>query len=100
VVVNGEITVTFDDIEGAAATVRRVAANIDTLLSDLRVMLRPLVAEWGGAAAANYQYQQHVWDSSAADLHGVLLRIAAVLDGSHGSYADAEAELRNMWGSR
>lgn len=95
---NGEITVTFDDIEGAAAAVRAVAANVDTLLSDLRVMLRPLVAEWTGAAAANYQYQQHVWDQAAEDLHGVLLRIAAVLEESHGSYVDAEAQLRNMWG--
>lgn len=95
--VGGEITVTFDDIEGAAAAVRGVAANIELLLADLRTMLRPLVAEWSGAAAVNYQYQQHVWDAAAEDLHGVLLRIAAVLQNSHGSYTDAESELRNMW---
>jgi 6 kDa early secretory antigenic target len=97
VAVSGEITVAFDDIEGAAAAVRAVAANVDTLLADLRTMLRPLVAEWDGAAALNYQYQQQLWDSSAEDLHGVLLRIAAVLENSHGSYTDAESELRNMW---
>lgn len=97
VAANGEITVTFDEIEGAAAAVRRVAANIDMLLTDLVVMLRPLVAEWTGSAAMNYQYQQHVWDLAAADLHGVLLRIAAVLDDSYGSYTDAESELRNLW---
>jgi WXG100 family type VII secretion target len=60
-------------------------------------MLQPLVAEWAGAAAANYQYQQRAWDAAAEDLHGVLLRIAAVLQNSHGSYTDAESELRNMW---
>ncbi|HEV2347720.1 MAG TPA: WXG100 family type VII secretion target [Actinocrinis sp.] len=97
---SGEITVTFDDIEGAAAAVRGVAANVDMLLTDLRAMLRPLVAEWAGAAAVNYQYQQHVWDLAAEDLHGVLLRIAAVLDESHVSYIDAEAQLRNMWGGQ
>lgn len=96
-VVNGEINVTFDDIEGAAAAVRSVAANIDTLLSDLRIMLQPLVADWDGAAAANYQYQQHVWDSAARDLHGVMMRIATVLDNSHGSYVDIESGLRNLW---
>ena len=79
VVVNGEITVAFDDI------------------ADLRIMLRPLAAEWDGAAALNYQYQQQVWDSSAEDLHGVLLRIAAVLENSHGSYTGAESDLRNLW---
>ena len=97
--VSGDIAVTFDDIEGAAAAVRAVAGNIDTLLADLRTMLRPLVAEWTGAAAANYQYQQHVWDGAAEDLHGVLLRIATVLETSHGSYTDAESQLRNLWGS-
>ncbi len=97
VAANGEITVTFDEIEGAAAAVRAVAANIDTLLADLRTMLRPLVAEWAGAAAMNYQYQQHVWDLAAEDLHVVLLRIAAVLDDSHGSYTVAESQLRNLW---
>jgi len=97
VVVNGEITVAFDDIEGAAAAVRAVAGNVDTLLADLRIMLRPLAAEWDGAAALNYQYQQRVWDSSAEDLHGVLLRIAAVLENSHGSYTSADSDLRNLW---
>ena len=97
-VASGEITVTFGDIEGAAAAVRGVAANIDTLLADLRIMLRPLVAEWAGTAAMNYQYQQHVWDLAAEDLHAVLLNIAAVLENSHGSYTDAESALRNMWG--
>jgi WXG100 family type VII secretion target len=99
VVANGEITVVFGDVEDAAARVRSVSANIDTLLSDLRAMLRPLAEEWTGAAAANYQYQQHVWDSASQDLHGVLLRIAAVLENSHGTYVDAESQLRNLWGS-
>ena len=97
VAANGEINVTFDDIEGAAAAVRGVAANIDMLLTDLHTMLSPLVAMWTGSAATNYQYQQRAWDLAAEDLHVVLLRIAAVLETSHGSYTDAEAELRNLW---
>ena len=67
------------------------------LLNDLRGMLRPLTAEWTGTAAAAYQYQQHVWDVAAADLHGVLLRIAGVLATSHGSYVEAEAQLHSLW---
>ena len=98
-VVSGEINVVFGDVEDAAARVRRVGASIDTLLADLRTMLRPITAEWTGAAAMNYQYQQHVWDLAAEDLHGTLLRIAAVLESSHGSYVDADAQLRNLWGN-
>jgi WXG100 family type VII secretion target len=99
VVASGEISVVFGDVEDAAARVRGVSANIDMLLSDLRAMLRPLAAEWTGVAAANYQYQQHVWDLAAEDLHGVLLRVATALENSHGTYVDAESQLRNLWGS-
>jgi len=99
VVASGEISVAFGDVEEAAARVRSVGANIDMLLTDLRAMLRPLADEWTGAAAANYQYQRHVWDLASEDLHGVLLRIAAVLENSHGAYVDAESQLRNLWGS-
>lgn len=96
--VSGEINVHFDDVEGAAVAVRSVSANIDTLLADLRTMLRPITVEWTGAAAIAYQYQQHVWDLAAEDLHATLLRIAGVLATSHGSYVDAESALQNLWG--
>jgi early secretory antigenic target protein ESAT-6 len=99
VVVSGEITVTFGEVEDAAAKVRSTSANIDMLLNDLRSMLRPLIADWTGAAAVNYQYQQHMWDAASEDLHSVLLRIAAVLETSHGSYVEAESELRSLWGN-
>ncbi|MGH6655754.1 MAG: WXG100 family type VII secretion target [Actinocrinis sp.] len=94
---NGEITVTFGDVEDAAVKVRSVSGNIDMMLADLRTMLRPLAAEWAGAAAESYQYQQHLWDQAAEDMHSVLLRIAAVLETSHGSYVEAETELRDLW---
>ncbi len=96
--VSGEINVHFDDVEGAAVAVRGVGANIDGLLADLRTMLRPITTEWTGAASIAYQYQQHVWDLAAEDLHATLLRIADVLANSHGSYVDAESTLRNLWG--
>ncbi len=96
-VANGEITVTFGDVEDAAVRVRAVGGNIDMLLADLRTFLRPLAAEWGGAAAENYQYQQHMWDLAAEDLHTVLLRIASALETTHGSYVEAEDELRSLW---
>ncbi len=99
VVVSGEITVSFGDVEDAAAKVRSTGASIDLLLADLRSMLRPITAEWTGAAAMNYQYQQHIWDLAAEDLHSVLLRIAAVLETTHGSYVEAEATLRSLWGT-
>lgn len=98
-VVDGEITVQFGDVEDAAVAVRGVAAHIDGLLADLRNMLRPITVEWTGEAALAYQYQQHVWDLASEDLHNTLLRIAEVLSNSHGSYVNAEAELRNLWGN-
>jgi ESAT-6 family protein len=97
VAASGEISVRFADIEDAAANVRRTGANIDTLLSDLQAMLRPVVAEWTGIASTNYQYQQHVWSTAAQDLHAVLLQIAAALENSHLSYTEAEGKLHQLW---
>lgn len=77
--------------------VRSVGANIETLLADLRTVLRPLAAEWTGAAAENYQSQQALWDSAAQDLHAVLLRIASALDTSHTAYVDTESQLHSLW---
>jgi len=97
VAASGEISVRFADIEDAAAAVRRTAANIDMLLGDLTAMLRPITAEWTGAAAESYQYQQHVWGSAAEDLHAVLLQVASVLDNSHQSYSEADSSLHQLW---
>jgi WXG100 family type VII secretion target len=99
VAASGEISVRFADVEEAAAAVRRTAANVDMLLSDLRSMLRPIAAEWTGAASGNYQYQQHIWDLAAQDLHAVMLQIAAALENSHASYTEAETSLHQLWGN-
>ena len=94
---SGEIAVRFGDIEDAAARVRSTSANIDTLLADLKTMLRPITELWTGEASTNYQYQQHLWDLAAEDLHAVLLRVAAVLETSHSSYVEAEGALDHLW---
>ena len=96
-VVSGEISVKSADVEHARDRVRTVAGNIELLLSDLRTMVRPIVAEWTGTAGENYQYQQQLWQTAADDLHAVLLRIAAVLDNSAASYTEAESHLHQLW---
>jgi early secretory antigenic target protein ESAT-6 len=100
VVASGEISVKFADIEDAGARVRAVAAAIEQLLGDLAVTLRPIAAEWTGEAAANYQYEQHQWQTAADDLHTVLLQIATVLDTSHITYHQAETDLHRLWGAQ
>lgn len=95
---SGEIAVRFADIEDAAAAVRRTAANIDMLLGDLTAMLGPITAEWTGMAAESYQYQHHLWQSAAQDLHAVLLQVAAALTNSHQSYSEVDSTLHQLWG--
>jgi early secretory antigenic target protein ESAT-6 len=99
VVGSGEIAVNVDDIVGGADRVRAVAANVELLLGDLGAMLRPIAAEWTGAAAISYQYQQRLWQAAAEDLHSVLLQIAAVLEKTHTSYSEAESGLHRIWGA-
>ena len=93
----GHLLVTFAALEDAAAHADTVAGHIDQELDDLRAYLAPLVASWTGQAAADYHTLQARWDSSAADLNGVLRQIAGALRMAHGNYARAESHNASIW---
>lgn len=94
---DGRITVTFEDIENARDKVYATAGAIDNLLSDLTRMLAPVMAEWTGDAALNYQYRQRQWHAAASDLHATLLQIHSALSTSHASYTTADSTVRQLW---
>jgi early secretory antigenic target protein ESAT-6 len=96
-VADGEIAVAFDVIEDAAAGVRNVAANIYEQLDDLTRAVAPIVAEWTGEAAEQYQYQHKRWMQASTDLHLLLLRAAAQLDNANESFAATEESVRRLW---
>lgn len=96
---SGEIALKFDDVQDAAASVRSVAAHIYEQLDELQDSINPVVAEWTGAAASSYQYQQARWNSASSDLHSLLLQIANQLETTHTSYTTTENSMRDLWSS-
>jgi ESAT-6 family protein len=92
-----QIKVTFGSIDTAASDTDSIAANLNQQLDDLKGYIRPLVASWAGDAATNYQALQQKWDTSAADLNGVLRQIANTLRTSNQNYSTAETANKNIW---
>lgn len=84
------IKVTFGAIDTAATDTDTIASSIDQQLDDLRGYIAPLVATWTGEASTSYQALQSRWDTSAAELNGILRQISAALRTSNENYSTAE----------
>ncbi len=74
-----EVGAHFGRLEGTRAHIATTGSQVNGQLQELKGYLRPLVATWEGSASTNYQALQHKWDTAAADLNSVLLRIGAAL---------------------
>jgi WXG100 family type VII secretion target len=96
-VVDGEVQVTFAEIEDAAALSGTTNRVIQTLLEDLYRRIQPIVGVWTGSAAEGFQYQHSLWTQAADDLNDVLGHISALLYDSHDSYTSAESAVTQLW---
>jgi len=94
---SGQIRVSFPALEETATYLDAKAREANQLLADLRSMLQPLVATWTGAAAENYNHKQHLWDTAAADLNGVLGQISTALHTANANYIEAESANTRRW---
>jgi ESAT-6 family protein len=92
-----EIKVSFGALEAARSDVAGTATRISGQLGDLQRYLAPLVAGWEGRAAAEYQLRQRQWDSSAADLAGVLAQIGVAIGVANDSYRQVEQVNAARW---
>lgn len=75
----GSIGASFGKLQGTSEHVHRTSVQVNGALADLKNYLKPLVANWEGAASGSYQALQAKWDASAADLNTTLARIGAAL---------------------
>lgn len=94
---SGEVAVTFEAIEGAAADTRVTNQTIQTQLEDLYRSILPMISVWSGAAAEAFQYQHSLWVQAADDLSLVLGAISALLEDTHSGYSEAEANVTALW---
>jgi WXG100 family type VII secretion target len=94
---SGGILVNFATIAEASQNVSRTYNNLDQKLNDLKQMLQPIVSEWTGNAATNYQEKQRQWDQAQTDLGLVLQQIGKVLEAAHDSYTQTEQANASAW---
>ena len=92
------ITVSFGTVMQAQADVANTVSRIEQQLGDLRQYLAPLIASWDGGASGDYQVLQRRWDTTAADLNGVLSQISQLLGQAHDGYRATESANAAAWG--
>lgn len=93
------IKVNFAAMETGAAQINTASSSIETSLADLKRYLAPLVAEWDGQAAVNYNAAQKRWDDAAIALNGILGQISQAVSVAGENYAGAEKANANIWSS-
>ena len=94
----GHVLVNFGAVEQAAADVDAVAGQIAQQLADLESFVQPLVSTWEGTASADWRALQTRWDTTAGDLHAVLLDMARALRTAGANYTGAERTNASIWG--
>ena len=95
--VDGEVQVTFEAIQEAAALSGTTNRNIQVLLEDLYRRIQPIVGLWTGAAAEGFQQQHTLWTQAVEDLNDVLGHISALLYDTHDGYSAAESAVVQLW---
>ena len=94
----GQVMVTFATIAEASQNVQRTYQSLQQKLDDLHSFLQPMVSEWTGEAASQYQAKQQQWTTAQTDLGNVLQTIGRVLEETHSSYQSTEQANMQAWG--
>ncbi|WP_327353060.1 WXG100 family type VII secretion target [Streptomyces sp. NBC_01304] len=91
------ILVNYSTIINASQDVRSTAGKIKGQLDDIESAVKAVAATWEGEAQEGYQRKQKEWDTTAADLHQTLLKIATALQNSADAYKATETANANTW---
>lgn len=94
---DGQIKVSFGQLEAAAGNISTQAAKIQGSLDDLKQYLAPLVAGWQGQASEEYNVHQRAWDSAATDLQQVLASIGTAVQNAAQDYREGESTNARRW---
>ncbi|MFI5758866.1 WXG100 family type VII secretion target [Streptomyces sp. NPDC051569] len=92
------ILVNFATITQASTDVQSTAGRIKQQLDDLEAAVKRVANTWEGEAQQGYQAKQQQWDTTAADLHATLLKIASALQNSADNYQSTEKSNAATWG--
>ena len=95
---DGEIKVTFAEIQQASQDITNSSNTVEQHLSDLKGKIAPIVADWTGDASEAYQDAQRRWDQAAADFQSTLQAIGIAVRQAADGYESAEGSAKKLWG--
>ncbi len=85
-----QIGADFGSLDRTQTQLVKTVNDMNTKLANLKSYLAPMVAEWEGDAATNYNALQAKWDTSASELNTVLQRISTALASTSQDFAATE----------
>jgi WXG100 family type VII secretion target len=88
---DGLLRVNFGSLAQAGADINKAVNELDTKLSHLDSVARPLVETWEGKAKTAYHQRQLAWTNAATDLKTILRDIQLAVDKSAQDYAATES---------
>jgi WXG100 family type VII secretion target len=91
------VLITFSALANASQSIQTTYGNLTQKLDDLHSQLAPIVADWTGSAAENYQVQQAKWTSAQQDLGNVLQAIGKAVAAAHEAYVQTENANAQAW---
>jgi WXG100 family type VII secretion target len=92
-----EILVTFGSLADAETNIATTTASLNQKLADLKSFIAPMVAEWTGDAAVNYNVKQREWDTAASDLNTILGQIGKAVGLAKVDFMDGERNNAAIW---
>lgn len=88
---DGLLRVNFASLGEAGGHIQKAVRELDTKLSHLETVARPLVETWEGKAKTAYYQRQEAWTNAATDLKTILHQIQGAVERSAQEYATTES---------
>lgn len=93
----GVIKVNYAAMQGAEGDIRATAEAVRGQLEDLRASTEPLIGDWTGPAAEQYQVQRARMEAAWNDLNGVLGEIAVLVARNSENFGMTDNKVKQMW---
>jgi ESAT-6 family protein len=92
------LTVTPEQLQSTASQLNAGAANIESILGNLKSQVAQLQGEWQGVAQARFQELWLEWDRSAKGIQDALHGISQLTQQAGSNYEQTETSVASSFG--
>ncbi|HLY29937.1 MAG TPA: WXG100 family type VII secretion target [Ktedonobacterales bacterium] len=87
---SGAFRITPEELQATSRSVQQAAAQIESILGQIKGQVDSTTAFWQGAAQANFNELMLRWNRDSQDLHQVLVQISQNMATAAQNYAETE----------